>query len=132
MPDHTHLILMNKSVASVYPLNKIFTSYIYSLLRYWTYQNLASNQFKVFLAITWKEICQTWNLHWEAKNYKNFHFRLFLGKSNDEIFQKILNAIILHPNIGKNKFSPKIGVCQFLYIKMNHAKLCKKSRKKPQ
>ena len=34
------------------------------------------------------EFCQTWNLEWEDKYHYNSPLKLFLGKSNAEIFFK--------------------------------------------
>lgn len=61
---------------------------------------------------------QTWDLQWEAKNYMNFHFRLFLGRSHHKSFeQKQQNTVFwdrFYSNMGKNESSLKLGLCQFL------------------
>ena len=68
------------------------------------------------------DFCQIWD--WLCNINKNisFHFRLFQGKANDKIFQKIQSLFWGHfrpfffPNLGKNEFSWKTGLCQFLNI----------------
>ena len=67
---------------------------------------LQYNWSKLFWVITKKqEFCQIWDLQYEVKSYKNFHFKLFLGKSDDNIFK---NYRIPHFWV----FSPKMNVLQ--------------------
>ena len=57
----------------------------------------------------------------EIKNQKNFHFPLFLGKTNDKMFKKLQNtefSFLLYPYLDKDEFSTKIGLCHFLAPKV--------------
>ena len=101
------------------------TSSFTSFLRYYILKNPA-----VWLAdsilihtITWElEFCQIWDWWWNINNNISLHFRLFPRKSDDKIFQKIPKpyfGAILSPlcqTLGKNEFSWKAGLCQFLDI----------------
>ena len=60
-------------------------------------------------------------------NNISFHFRLFPGKTKDEILGAILGPF--PQNFGKNEFYWKKGLCQFLNIPImyHHAKNQKKT-----
>ena len=69
-----------------------------------------------------QKFCQIRHWWWNINNSISFHFKLFPRKTND-IFQKIkkttyFGAILntFCPTLGKNEFSWKKGLCQFLDI----------------
>ena len=75
------------------------------------------------------EICDWW---WNIKNSISFHIRLFPGITDDKSFQKFhFGAIFtsLSPNLDKNEFSWKKGLCQFLNIPIiyHHAEKSEKN-----
>ena len=64
-----------------------------------------------FWSITWEpEFCQIWGWWWNMNNNISFHLRLFPRKTNDKIFG--FSCL----NLGKNEFSWKKGLCEFLNI----------------
>ena len=72
-----------------------------------------------FWPITRKpKICQVWDWWWNINNNIIFHFRSFRRKTNDKMFQKnpYFRAILgpFCPNLSKNEFSWKKGLCQHL------------------
>ena len=85
--------------------------------------------------ITWDpEFYQIW--WWNINNNVSFHFRLFPRKTNMTKFfkksKKTYFGAILSPfcsNFGKNEFSWKKGLCQFLNISIIIVPLCQKSEK---
>ena len=68
------------------------------------------------------EFCQIKDWWWNINNNINFHFELFTRKTINKIFQKIEKpyfGAILDPfckDLGKNEFSWKKRLCQFLNI----------------
>ena len=77
----------------------------------------------VFSPITREpEFCQIKDWWWNINNNINFHFELFTRKTINKIFQKIEKpyfGAILDPfckDLGKNEFSWKKRLCQFLNI----------------
>ena len=63
---------------------------ITSLLRYYILKNIAIWLLTAFRPIAREpEFSQIWDWWWNISNYISFHFRLFPGKTNDKIFQKI-------------------------------------------
>ena len=77
------------------------------------------------------EFCQIWDWWWNINNNISFHYRLLPRKTNDKIILKIQKEPILgsfYPNLGKNKFSWKKELCQFLDIPITSH--CAKNQKK--
>ena len=64
------------------------TSYLYSLLRYWTSRNPAQSDLsRAFWAMTEGTLNHgTYNFESKFKYHTNSPFRLFSGKSNEKIF----------------------------------------------
>ena len=96
------------------------TSSFILFLRYYILKNPA-----IWLAVPiWGlEFCQIWDWWWNINNNISFHFRLFPRKTKDKIFPKkskkpYFGAILCPccPNLGKNEFSWKNMLCQFLDI----------------
>ena len=62
-----------------------------------------------------------WSLPWKVKNSKNYHFALFWGKSNDNIFKKFTISYFgsFLPKFRQNEFSTKIciSIVPWLYTK---------------
>ena len=89
------------------------------------------NWLKAFWLITQEpEFCQISYWWWYTNNSMSSHFRLFLRKmikffkkSKNPYFGAILNPF--YPNLGKNEFSWKNGLCQFLKIPIIY--LCRRS-----
>ena len=76
-----------------------------------------------FWPITWEpEFFQIWDWWWNINNNISFPFRLFLRKTNDKIFQKILKKLFRGQfgsfllKLGQNCFLWKRGFCLFLNI----------------
>ena len=90
---------------------------------------------KNILTITWEpEFCKIWDWWWNIKNNISFHFRLFPGKNNDKIFQKIWKTLFWShfwsflPKFGKKWILiEKRALSVFKYY--NHLPSCKKSEK---
>ena len=84
----------------------------------------------------WKlEFCRIWDWWWNIKSNIGNHLRLFPWKTNDKIFLKIQKEPIwgtilslFYPNLGKNEFSWKKELCQFLDIPIIYH--CAKNQKK--
>ena len=76
-----------------------------------------------FWHITWEpEFFQIWDWWWNINNNISFPFRLFLRKTNDKIFQKVLKKLFRGQfgsfllKLGQNCFLWKRGFCLFLNI----------------
>ena len=99
-----------------------------SFLRYYILKNLGIRLVKSILA-------KIWDWWWNIKTGISCHVRVFSGKTNDKIFQKIqkksFGAILgpFFPNLGKNEFSWEKRLCQFLNILIiyHHAKKSEKT-----
>ena len=70
------------------------------------------------------EFCQIWDWWWNINNNIGFHFKLFPGKTNDNIFQKVqktyLAAILgpFCPNLDKNELSWKKGSVSYYIFQL--------------
>ena len=67
-----------------------YTSSFTSFLRYYILKNPEFDWPSAYWIITREpEYCQIWRWWWNINNNTSFRFRLFPGKTNDKIFQKI-------------------------------------------
>ena len=77
-------------------LKHIFIIYFFlEILHFKESCNLIGQNAVTFWPITSEpEFCQIWGWRWNINSNISFHFRLFLGKTNDKIFRKIQKNLL--------------------------------------